>query len=250
MGRQYKNPPLVEVACQFRFEPGAPWDWTVAARVYDKVKATYPKRQQVVVNVEPDEDEDAPSDPTRLRFVREDNAAYVSVGLNTLSVHCIESYPSWIEFQKMIAEALRAYVEVAEPKAFTDVSLRYINVVKLSGPKIRWDDYLTISPDIPRGALPSGGRLVLGAWVQHVDVVLEEDNAILGLRCGTLQERPDLLLDLECLNVEPELVSLDASAAWLQKAHDAIEQMFEACVTDAARASFDREEHDEQDKSL
>lgn len=243
MGRQYKNPPLVEVACQFRFEPGEAWDWTVAARVYDKVKATYPERQQV--SVSPDEMEELEgeyqeADFLRLNFLREDGSAHISIGSNFLGVSHKQPYPGWDVFREMIAEAVRVYREVCNPKGLWHVSLGYVNFLQVLESEPDLSDYLTIIPDFP-----GGEGQALNAWTQSLDLRLENPKATLTVQSGTrwdwhLEERKprlSLVLDLECVTLKAP--ALEESGDWLQEAHDAIEKIFEDCVTDQTRALFD-----------
>jgi uncharacterized protein (TIGR04255 family) len=37
MGDPYPNPPLIEAICEFRFNPGQTWVWTVPGLIYNEI---------------------------------------------------------------------------------------------------------------------------------------------------------------------------------------------------------------------
>ena len=49
MKRQYKNPPIKEAVCEFRFASGATWDMAVPGLIYAELRADFPRRLQNVV---------------------------------------------------------------------------------------------------------------------------------------------------------------------------------------------------------
>ncbi len=50
--RVYKNPPILEAVCEFRFVPGSPWDWTIPGLFFGRVCDEFPeKKHQNVVDV-------------------------------------------------------------------------------------------------------------------------------------------------------------------------------------------------------
>lgn len=46
MGRRYRNSPLIEAGCEFRFAPGEPWDLAIPGLLYEKFREKFPKRRQ------------------------------------------------------------------------------------------------------------------------------------------------------------------------------------------------------------
>ena len=44
--RVYKDPPIIEALCEFRFVPSQPWDWTIPGLFYREVEAEFPVRRQ------------------------------------------------------------------------------------------------------------------------------------------------------------------------------------------------------------
>ncbi|MGQ0654564.1 MAG: TIGR04255 family protein [Betaproteobacteria bacterium] len=46
MPKKYKNPPIIEAICEFRFSETSPWDLTIPGLIYELVKDKFPKRVQ------------------------------------------------------------------------------------------------------------------------------------------------------------------------------------------------------------
>ncbi|MGH7598840.1 MAG: TIGR04255 family protein, partial [bacterium] len=45
MGKHYKNPPLLEAVCEFKFQPHSSWNPAVPDLIYEKVKTQFPQRE-------------------------------------------------------------------------------------------------------------------------------------------------------------------------------------------------------------
>ena len=90
MGRRYKNPPIVEALCEFRFDPDSPWDLAMPGLVYERVRDTFPKRRQakqfaVEVSAGQKGVEQHVRTTDRMQFLREDEKALVQVGPHLLA---------------------------------------------------------------------------------------------------------------------------------------------------------------------
>lgn len=46
MGKKYKNPPIVEVVCEFRLSDDTLWDLTIPGLLYEKLKDEFLHREQ------------------------------------------------------------------------------------------------------------------------------------------------------------------------------------------------------------
>jgi len=244
MGRMYKSPPLVEALCEFRFDPGQPWDWTIPGLIYAKLGEEFPKKQQrksyeLSVHEGPQEAAQVRRELDRMRFVRKDDTALVQVGHDILSVNHLRPYPHWPAFKELIARVLDTYREVVEPKGFHRIGLRYINRIEIpEREQFEIGDYVTAIPQIP-DALPQAFL----RWFQTTDLPLEDINGILTLQSGDIrgEECPDqaiFLLDLDCRTVRPDEIALDEAIEWVEKAHEKIESAFEACITPKCRNIF------------
>lgn len=146
MGRRYRNPPVIEALCEFRFEPGQPWDLAVPGLVYEKIRDDFPKRRQARVleariTARPSEVGQEILTTDRMQFLRKDEKALIQVGRDLLAVNHLRPYPSWQAFLPLIRQGLSAYREAAHPSGLSRVGLRYINRIEIPGPSIKLEDY-------------------------------------------------------------------------------------------------------------
>jgi len=238
MPRRYENPPLIEALCEFRFKPSRPWDWTVPGLFYERVKAGFPEKQQqhvVAMAIEQAEDritQNVKGGIGRMQFLRKDRTALVQVGPDQLVVNQLKPYESWEAFREMILQQLSAYRNVAEPEALTRVGLRYINRLDMGADQIELNDYFRTAPNLPP-PIPQ----LFGAFMVAVDVIHPTPEMVLRFiftRPETKAEGHEegFLLDLDIGTPEGALPILDEVESWLDKAHERLEQAFDAALTE------------------
>jgi len=101
----YKNAPLQEIICEFRFEPSHQWDIVYPGLVYERVRDRFPKRKQlqnVAFSV------DTKQNPTvtrtsRVQFLQDDEKVLLQVGENLLAINQLPPYKGWASFRPVIA---------------------------------------------------------------------------------------------------------------------------------------------------
>lgn len=240
MGRVYESAPIIEALCEFQFEPGQPWDWTIPGLVYDKVKAEFPKKKQqniIEMAVRAEKNDITPSIKggiARMQFLRNDKSALVQVGPDLLVVNHLKPYPSWSEFKKIIKKALDIYRTVAIPNGIRRIGLRYINRLDMPFQSVEIEDYLIAVPKVPP-SIPQ----VFPTWLQRVEIPFVDSNGLMVLQSGSVrqesQTNPSFLLDLDFITINPKEVSIDSAMDWVEMAHTEIEKTFEACITTTMR---------------
>jgi len=244
MEKKYKNPPIVEVLCEFQFVPSQPWDITISGMLYEKIRDDFPLKQQQVgfgVAVQPREEgvleQKIEFGPPRMQFFSNDKTSLVQVGLDLLTVNHLKPYPTWERINPLILKILKKYIDIASPKGFRRIGLRYINKIDFDQHEIELTDYLNYYPSIPNN-LPQTHK----TFQVTVEIPYNERNT-LRLTLGTLiPEKPDafsLMLDLDYIMVLPEGIALNEVSNWLEDAHTTIENAFEACITDKCRKLFE-----------
>ncbi|MCS7266118.1 MAG: TIGR04255 family protein [Armatimonadetes bacterium] len=125
MGRLYRNPPIIEAVCEFRFEPSQTWDWTVIGLVYDRIKDEFPlKRQRNEIQLAIHSQGADIMQQMQMQFWRDDEKALVQVGVDLLTVNLLKPYPNWQTFKDLIARMLTIYRNITNPKGFQRVGLR------------------------------------------------------------------------------------------------------------------------------
>lgn len=250
--RRYRNPPIEEAICEFRFEPDQDWNLTIPGKLQAALGNEYlgkPREQKVMeVGFSP-----SGSQPPSIQFgegiarvqlATENGRRTVGIGQDVLSIHMLRPYhdpnldsprgSGWTEFYSRIEEALEAYWRVAAPIGVNRVGIRYINRITIPMVPISVDDYL-------KCALPtvSGLPEILATFVSRVEYIYG-DNVRLILSQGSIDEpsgQSGFLLDLDVLCTTKCIGSTDA----LAKADDLHTRegiAFEALITDKARERF------------
>jgi len=243
MGRRYKNPPIVEALCEFRFEPSLPWDLAIPGLVYERVRDNFPKRRQVraletSISAGHDGVEQQVRTTDRMQFLREDEKALIQVGPDLLAVNHLRPYPTWQEFLPLIQRGLDAYCKTAAPKGIRRIGLRYINRIEIPGQGIELEDYFEFRPFVGPQLPQDLGTFIVGIQVPYEDL---RDTLRLQLANVSIEtlDTVALMLDLDYFLARPGEVPLDNVFEWVNVAHSRIEEAFEACVTDRLRQMFE-----------
>jgi uncharacterized protein (TIGR04255 family) len=248
VSRQYKNPPLSEVVCEFQFGQDSPWDLTIPGLMYEKVRETFPTRKQaarVMMGFSANESEIAQqigATPV-MRFSSEDEKLVMQVGLHLLSINRLKPYTSWEQFFPLILRCFHTYREVANPRSIHRIGLRYVNTIDLPGPNLKLEDYFEFRPYLGANLPRTIGPFMLAVQLPYEDLrdVLDLQLASLaGLSIGASK----IILDLDYFLAQPGSVSLDGVSAWLDNAHTSVEKIFEGCISDNLRRRFEEESSD------
>ena len=153
MRNVYKNAPIEEALCEFRFS-GAEWDLTIPGRLRDRLP-DYPgkPRQQNVFQATLGMSGPG-SQPAfemaqsygKVQLPSADGKRLVAVGENVLSVHILRPYSRWELFRPKIEEALTAYLGLLAAKpTISRVGVRYINKVVIPKSDVRPSEYFRCS---------------------------------------------------------------------------------------------------------
>jgi len=242
MGRQYKSPPIIEAICEFQFDPTSPWDVTIPGLLFEKLGKEYPhKRQRKIVNQETSDTGEGPRTNItlidRAQFYNETETALVQVNAHFLAVNHLKPYPSWAEFLPLIKKGLDAYVQVASPGAMRRVGLRYINRIELPGGRVDLGDYFEFRPYLGRSIPPDYVDSIVG-----ITIPFDDPGGLLRVQLTketSTAEKIPMILDLDHFQPECEGMALDKVVDWVDRAHDNIETLFEACITDRTRQLFE-----------
>ena len=250
--RRYKNPPIEEALCEFRFQPSQDWDLTIPGKLHARLNEEYSgrPREQRVVEAGLEIQGDQPSKLSlgeglgKVQLVTEDGTRMVGVGPDVLSVHMLRPYQDplqpgrggWDEFRPRISVALDAYWEVAQPEGVHSIGLRYINRLVIPEKTVEVENYL-------RCALPvvSGLPDRLNNFMSRVEYAYS-DGVRLVLSQGSIDAPSDhvgFLLDLDVIweNTQPITRSEALIKADDLRARE--REAFETVITEKARELFD-----------
>lgn len=147
MNKRYRNPPIQEALCEFRFAPSRDWDLTIPGKLHNEVIREYgaqPQEQRVLQATLKTSEDGSPEmqaheEIAKLMLINGDGTRMIGVGRDIVSVHMMEPYQTpnspeksgWKEFQPRIKQALNAYWHVAAPLGVTRIGVRYINRISV-----------------------------------------------------------------------------------------------------------------------
>lgn len=250
--RRYRNPPIEEALCEFRFLPSREWDLTIPGKFHLSLGDEYSGKpqEQKVVDIALNAEAGQPPKMSygeglaKVQLVTKDGKRQVGIGKDVLSVHMLRPYqdPShpdrsgWDEFQPRISAALDAYWKVAKPIGVLRIGIRYINKIVIPQKAVEVKKYL-------RCALPvvSGFPEQLRHFMSRVDYADEDDIRIV-LSQGSInapQDHVGFLLDLDVIWESGDAISQDEALLRAGNLRDRERTAFEAVITNRARELFD-----------
>jgi uncharacterized protein (TIGR04255 family) len=242
--KRYEHPPVVEAACEFRFDPASPWDLAMPGLMYEQLLDRFPQRESAVgvettIGVGPEGvTTQQMSKQERLHLRSADGATTLQLAQNYLLLSRGAPYPGWVELKPSIVAAYETFVEVAKPTDFFRAGLRYINRFELPGATIELEDFFNFGLRIEDSSnLVMSDFLVIATFPQG-----GERDELRARLASVPHERPDvavaIVLDLDYATAAPSTVGLDDVPYWLELAHGTIETVFESFVTEPLRKTF------------
>lgn len=246
--RKYRNPPIEEAICEFRFVPSQEWDPTVPGRFYEKIRETYsakPREQRVVEagfqvsRQSVDSSMRLKQGVAKVQFPTEDGKRLVAIGPDVMSVHVLRPYPGWEEdFRSRITQALQAYEDVTAPKGVRQIGLRYINQIVLEGDSISLDEYFTSPPRTP-DSFPKQTSAIFS----RIESFYKDDPIRLVVTFASVQApegKSAFLLDLDLVWMSDDsIIAFDDVMNKVEELRHRERDAFEALITDRAREVFD-----------
>ena len=242
MPKRYNNPPIIEALCEFQFDEDVPWDLTLIGLIYDKLKDYFPKKQQLQLDLALAATQINPQIGTvpmipLMRFLDRDEKKLVQIGQNLLTVNHLKPYESWEEFSPFIEKGIEAYYEIARPKGFRHVGMRYINRIEVPRSNINVENLFRFRPLIPSD-LPQD----IEAFLIGVNLPYENAKDTLRIQVGTVNpDAPDMIVvifEISYVFAKPGEIALEDVAKALETAHKHVENAFEFCLTDELKQTF------------
>lgn len=237
MSRVYKKPSVIEALCEFRFNQDRPWDLTIPGLIYEKVRTTFPIRRQqpqmqITISTEPITTSAAPLGMAQ--FLRKDEKALIQIAPYILSINQLAPYPTWLKFRNLITKGLQAYRDVANPGSISRIGLRYINHIQLLEAEPDLASYFEFRPFMGPQLPQNYGAFIVGAHFIYHDsrdyLKVQLSDAV-----SPNPQHPIMALDLDYFLTEPGAVDLENVSDWIEEAHQHVEEVFEACITDRVR---------------
>ena len=250
MAKTYKNPPLLEAVCEFRFVTDGNYSAEQVTSFYEMIKGNFPIQKKGKVNKlefridtekTPDENKDSVSQGFYEfeHYFSEDEKYSTQLDGGRVSIHRIKPYQDWSQFFPLIQSVYAAYVEAFRPKEIARIGVRYINEIVLPADGFIFSDYFTLSASLPSLEESSPQSIFLGSSFAQ-----EGGRDAIKVQFGDKQLPEEttskaFVLDLDYSLVTPT-VALEAVDEWLTTAHTNLENVFEGIVTEKAEQFFDK----------
>ncbi|MCA9585831.1 MAG: TIGR04255 family protein [Myxococcales bacterium] len=242
--RKYKNPPIDEALCEFRFAPGQEWDLTIPGRLHGAVKDEYAGKPRNLFQAQLQVAGNAPpavawnQNVSMVQLTDVAGTHLLTVGPDLLSVHILRPYPEngWEVFRPMIERAFEQYVAVAQPAGLMRLGIRYINRVEVPERTAKSDKYFKCLPAAVDG-LPQN----LQAFMHRAEYAYE-DGVRLITTFATVDGPPDkssFVLDLDVVLEAGESRPLGDALKLVDDLRQRERDAFEALITDELRRLFD-----------
>jgi uncharacterized protein (TIGR04255 family) len=243
--RKYNRPPISEAICEFQFVAAKEWDWTIPGLVYQEIREEFPQKRQEKAfefSIAPQvgKVEQSLGSLSKMQFVREDSSAMVQIGPDLLAVNAMPPYPGWETFEALIKKQFEIYLKVAEPAAFKRIGLRYVNKITFPTSGIETTEFFHYYPRLPETVEQRHGPF----WMRVLHTYAHERDAMT-FQMGQVAQPPSaderltILVDLDYYLTKPDAVDLVQGLQWVSQAHEHIETMFEASITDNTRRLFE-----------
>jgi uncharacterized protein (TIGR04255 family) len=242
MGRKYKAPPIVEAVCEFRLTPDTPWDLTIPGLFYEKVRGTFPNREQRVIQEvelthEPQGLQQQIRTSERILLFSDNRKMLVQVGPRMLAINALKPYPTWQGLKPHIVKAWESLRDIVEVRGIQRIGLRYINRIELPDSPMKISEYFEFYPLIGSRLPQNAVNFITGADFDYTD---GRDRCRLQLtHASNTQENKTFMLDIDYFLAKPRAVDISDALSWVEEAHGRVEEVFEGCITDRLRAMFE-----------
>lgn len=248
MPKTYKNPPLLEAVCEFRFVVEGDLSTDNIGAFYTAIQTSFPKQKKGKMN-KLEFHIDAEKTPEENKknisqdyyefeqYFSEDEKCSVQLDGGRVSIHRIKPYISWTDFLPLIHLVHNAYTTHFQPTEVARIGIRYINEIILPSSNFNFSEYFALQASVPSLDANSRQSIFLGALYEQN----EGRDAIKVQFADKQQNNPDIkafILDLDYFLAKP-VIPLTGLDQWLGEAHTNLETVFEGMLTGNAKATFD-----------
>jgi uncharacterized protein (TIGR04255 family) len=228
--KQYKNPPLIEVFCEFSFQPDPNKEvdplW-VANFWRGRIKADFPRAVQPT----------GPPAP-RHRFASENGKTLVQVSENLLVVNQLPPYYGWERFEPVVAECFEHYARGWKRVRGDRAAVHYVDKFDIPRLEFNLDGYFNLFPVLPEFPKKPATNIAVSYEVQGAQ---EGDVVVTTLRQypSANPEGATFLIQWAYIATGGLETDTQQVRSWLGKAHDFLSELFLSTLTDECRKLFD-----------
>lgn len=240
-----KNPPIIEIVCEFRFDLENPNDATLPGRFYDVVKGEFPtiknRNLGTMLPIEGKTNEAELLVSPLAQFYNKEENLLLQVGHNMLTVNCVKNYPTWEKYKPAISENYKKFCAIANPKGIHKISLRSINKIHIPGDNIDLKDYFVFYPSAPKNITDP-----LSNFNLHIEAIMKNKRDVLAMKNFTVvpdkekDKHTAFVLDLSYIMNETKGIQSDEVDEWLEVAHIELYSAFIASIAPNLLKDFDK----------
>ena len=240
MGQKYAHSPIIEAVCEIRFGADSQWDMAVPGIIYERVKDTFPKRQQIKALTFKLTSEPEFIATDRMQFLSEDGTSFIQVSPHFLAVNHLKPYPHWETYSSLVEKGFDAYRAVTNPNTIERVGLRYINNILFEEKRLDLPEFFNFYPFVGDSISQDYDSFSTGIQIPFADG-RDRLKIELASRYSEQEDQASIILDLDYILMQPASIDLDDLLAWVNEAHQHIGETFEACITNSLREKFGKE---------
>ncbi|MGB8219888.1 MAG: TIGR04255 family protein [Methanoregula sp.] len=241
---KFKNPPIVEAICEFRFSKETKWDPTIPGLLFEKLNGEYPLKesrigQELQVKADQKGIRHRVIPSQRAVFLTENRLSLIQLGENVLSVNCLKPYPGWEHFQPRIRKTYDTFRGITEVKGIDRVALVYVDKIEIPGSQIEMEEYFNFLPRLGAGLPQSYANFLVGCEIPY-----NKDRDICKLQLTTAmpedKKTSAFLLTTEYFLAKKRSITPLDVPTWIEEAHQEIDTLFKGCITEKLGDIFGR----------
>ena len=244
---RYRNSPIVEAVCEFRFSADTPWEQNLPERFYDAVKERFPIREsrkeqaiQIKASSEGVAEHRLETIETPI-FLAGDRKVLIQIGPRRLSIHHLKPYHSWGDFKSTINLAYDTVTSLTRVTGFDRVGLLYVDKIEIPESSIRLADYFTFYPHCGEGLFGDVMNFMVGC-----DLTYNGNRDICRLSMTRAMPKKEsnsaYLLTTDYFLAKRNAVKPEDVTTWVEEAHKTVKTLFKGCITEKLEEVFNMEE--------
>jgi len=230
--KPYTNPPLLELFCEFSFQPNLekesllPYP-VLLTKLWKKLNTHFPHAVQPL----------GPPTP-RDRFASEDGKTLLQVAENLLAVNRMPPYDEWGRYESVVEECFREYTRHWKPARVDRAAVRYVSKIDIPRPEVNLEEYLNLFPVLPEFPKKPATNIAVSYEVQGVQ---EGDVVLTSLRQypSADPEGTTFLMLWHYAATGGLPADTQQVQSWLGKAHDFLGELVRSTFTDESLRLFD-----------
>lgn len=242
---QYKNPPIIEVVCEFRFSQDTIWGDDLVEEFFSVMSESFPNRENRVQNnlefqASPKETKMQMEQKRLHAFWNQNKTMLVQLGNRYVSIHALRPYPSWKRFYPVIEEVYNTIEKLIEISHFERIGFVYIDKIEIPEQNVKLQEYFQyypfLGPNLPE-------QIGLFSMTCEIPFENNRDNCrmVLGSAVPEKGEHLAFLLTTDYFLIEPSQLQPNEVLTWITCAHDHISNLFQGIITEKLELIFNEE---------